>query len=80
MKEMGKKSKHSYQYDLVTRGGNSAVMAAKKIIAARFYQQKSGQALRAKYLMRIRKIRDLKCWWRGHEYQTRDHLFKSCKR
>jgi len=45
IKEMGKKSKHSYWYDLVKRGGNSAVMGAKKMIAARFYQLKSGLAL-----------------------------------
>ena len=38
--KMGKKSKHSYQYGLVKRGGNSAVMEAKKMIAARFYQLK----------------------------------------
>jgi len=80
IKEMGKKSKHSYRYDLVKRGGNSAVMGAKKTIAARFYQLKSGHALIAKYLLRIGKRRDMKCWWCGHEYQTRDHLFKWCKR
>ena len=34
----------------------------------------------AKYLMRIGKRGDMKCWWCGHEYQTRDHLFKWCKR
>jgi len=22
----------------------------------------------------------MQCWWCGHEYQTRDHLFKWCKR
>jgi len=76
----GKKSKHSYRYDLVKRGGNSAVMEAKKTIAARFYQLKSGHALIVKYLLRIGKRRDMKCWWCGHEYQTRDHLFKWCKR
>jgi len=80
IKEMGKKSKHSYQYGLVKRGGNSAVMKAKKTITARFYQLKSGHALIAKYLLQIRKRRDMKCWWCGHEYQTRDHLFKWCKR
>jgi len=37
IKELGKKSKHSYRYDLVKRGGNRAVMGAKKTIAARFY-------------------------------------------
>jgi len=44
MKEIGKKSKHSYRYDVVKRGGNSAVMCVKKTIAARFYQLKSGHA------------------------------------
>jgi len=80
IKEMGKKSKHSYRYDLVKRGGNSAVMGEKQTIAARFYQLKSGHALIAKYLMRIGKRRDMKCWLCGHEYQTRDHLFIWCKR
>jgi hypothetical protein len=28
IQEMGRKSKHSYQYDLVKRGGNSAVMGS----------------------------------------------------
>jgi len=80
IKELGKKSKHSYRYDLVKRGSNSAVMGAKKKIAARFYQLKSGHALIAKYLLWIRKRSDMKCWWCGHEYQTRDNLFKWCKR
>jgi len=39
IKEKWKKSKHSYWYDLVKRGGNSAVMGAEKSIAARIYQQ-----------------------------------------
>jgi len=62
IKKMGKKSNHSYRYDLVKRGGNSGVMEAKKMIAARFYQLKSGHALIAKYLLRIGKRRDMKCW------------------
>jgi len=80
IKEMGRKSKHSYRYDLVKRGGNSAVMGSRKSIAARFYQLKTGHALLGKYLRRIGKRRDMKCWWCGHEYQTKDHLFKWCKR
>ena len=51
--KLGKKSKHSYRDDLVKWGGNSAVMGVKKTIAARFYQQKSGHALIAQYLLRI---------------------------
>jgi len=77
---MGKKSKQSYRYDLVKRGGNKAVLGSKKLIAVRFYQLKTGHALMGKYLRQIRKRRDIKCWWYGHEYQTRDHLFKWCKR
>ena len=77
---MGMKSKQSYRYDLVKRGGNKAVMESRKSIAARFYQHKTGHALMEKYLRRIGKRRDMKCWWCGHEYQMRDHLFKWCKR
>jgi len=50
MKEMGKKSKQSYRYDSVKRGGNKVVMESKKSIAARFYQLKTGHALMGKYL------------------------------
>ena len=56
------------------------MMGAKKTIAARFYQLKSGHALLANYLLRIGKRSDMTCWWCQHEYQTRDHLFKWCKR
>jgi hypothetical protein len=80
MEDMGKKSKQSYRYDLLKRGGNIAVMTSQKLIAARFNQLKSGHVLIAKYLQRIGKRRDMKCWWCGHEYQMRDHLFKWCKR
>jgi hypothetical protein len=80
IEKMGKKSTHSYRYDLVKRGGNKAVMESKKAIAARFNQLKTGHALLAGYLRLIGKRDDMKCWWCGHEYQTRDHLFKWCKR
>jgi len=62
IKEMGKKSKHSYRYDLVKRGGNKVVMESNKTIAARFYQLKTGHALIAKYLWQIGKRSDMKCW------------------
>ena len=78
IKEMGKKSKHSYRYDLVMKGSNGVTMTSQKSIAARFYQLKTGHAIIASYLRRIGKG-DMKCWWCGHEYQTRDHLFKWCK-
>jgi len=56
------------------------VMESKKSIAARFYHFKTEHVLMAQYLQRIAKRRDMKCWWCGHEYQTRDHLFQWCKR
>ena len=56
------------------------MMESKKSIAARFYEVKTGHALIGKYLRWIRKRGDMKCWWCGQEYQTRDHLFKWCKR
>jgi len=34
--EMGKKSKHSYRYDLVKRGGNSVVMKSNKALQQGF--------------------------------------------
>jgi len=80
IKKMGKKSKHSYRYGLVKRGRNSAAMGAKKTIAATLYHLKSGHALIVKHLLRIGKRSDMKCWWCWHDYQTRDHLFKWCKR
>jgi len=79
IEEMGRKSNNSYWYDLVKRGGNSAAMGANKTIAARLNQLMSGHALIAKYLKRIGKRRDMKFWSHGHDYQTRDHLFKCCK-
>jgi len=51
IQEIGKKSKQSYRYDLVKRGGNKAVMESWKSIAARFYQLKTAHALMEKYLM-----------------------------
>jgi len=50
MKEMGNKSKHSYRYDWVKRGGNRVAMESQKSIVARFYQLKTGHALLGKYL------------------------------
>jgi len=49
-------------------------MKARKSIAARYWQLKSGHGLMATYQKLIRKREDTKCWWCGHECQTRDHL------
>jgi hypothetical protein len=55
-------------------------MESRKSISSRFYELKTGHALIGKYLSRIGKRRDIECWWCGHEYQTRDHVFQWCKR
>jgi hypothetical protein len=47
--DMGHKTKHSYQYDLLTWGGNKAVMKPRKSITAKFSPLMSGHALLAPY-------------------------------
>ena len=60
---------------------NMAPMLARKTIAARFYQLKTGHALIGPYLTRI-KARDTdECWWcEKGVTQTREHLLKNCER
>jgi hypothetical protein len=53
---------------------------AKKNIAERYFQLKVGHALMGVYLERIKKNKSQECWWCGHKRQTRDHLFKWCKK
>jgi hypothetical protein len=53
---------------------------AKKKIAGRYFQLKVGHALTGVYLERINKNESQQCWWCGHKRQTRDHLFKWCKK
>jgi hypothetical protein len=53
---------------------------AKKRIAGRYLQLKVGHALTGVYLERIKKNESQKCGWCGHRQQTRDHLFKWCKK
>jgi len=52
---MGKKLNHSYGYELGKRGGNKEVMMSRKLIAAKFYQLKTGHELTAQYLCRTGK-------------------------
>jgi hypothetical protein len=56
------------------------VSLAKKSIASRYLQLKVGHALTAVYLERIKKKENQECWWCQHKRQTRDHLFKWCKK
>lgn len=60
---------------------NMAPMLARKTIAARFYQLKTGHALIGPYLTRIRARDTDECWWcEKGVTQTREHLFKNCER
>jgi len=62
---MGKKSKYSYRYDCVNRGGIKVVMTSRKSIALKYNQLMSGHALTAQYLRRIGIRSDMKCWCCG---------------
>ena len=58
---------------------------AEKRTASRFYQLKSGHALRGVYLKSVDNRPDDHCWWCDPDnncgtQQTRDYLFKHCSR
>ena len=58
---------------------------AEKRTASRYYQLKSGHALRGVYLKSTDNRPDDHCWWCDPDnncgmQQTRDHLFKHCSR
>jgi len=61
-------------------GMNALLGEAKKTIPRRYFQLKVGHALTGVYLERIKKNESQECWWCGHKRQTRDHLFKWCKK
>jgi ribonuclease HI len=69
-------------YRLVTtQRRDKPPLGAPKRQAARYYQLKMGHALIGTYLKRIGKSADDKCWWCGRKArQTREHLFKDCRR
>jgi hypothetical protein len=56
------------------------VSLAKKSITSRYLQLKVGHALTAVYFERIKKKESQECWWCQYKRQTRDHLFKWCKK
>jgi ribonuclease HI len=54
---------------------------ARKTTASRFYQLRMGRAYTGPYLAKIGDAADDKCWWCGSgASQTREHLFKHCRR
>jgi hypothetical protein len=69
-------------YKLVTtQRRDRPPLSAPKRTAARYYQLKTGHALIGPYLKRIGKSEDDKCWWcKKGARQTREHLFKECRK
>jgi hypothetical protein len=53
---------------------------AKKSVAARYLQLKSGHAVTGIYLFRIGKALDAHCWWCGAIEQSVTHLLLRCRR
>jgi hypothetical protein len=59
---------------------NKHIKDAKKSIAARYLQLKSGHAITGVHLLRIKKARDARCWWCRHSRQTVVHLLLECRK
>lgn len=53
---------------------------AKKSVAARYFQLKSGHAVTGVHLLRIGKAHDAHCWWCGAIEQSVRHLLLKCRR
>lgn len=59
---------------------NKHVENAKKSVAARYLQLKSGHAVIGVHLFRIDRAQDTRCWWCGHSRQTVAHLMLECRK
>lgn len=59
---------------------NKHIKDAKKSVAARYLQLKSGHAVTGAYLLRIGKADDAQCWWCGAIEQSVRHLMLRCRR
>ena len=56
---------------------DQTVAKAKKRLASRFYQMKTGHCLTGQYLAWTTRRPDATCWWCQYKIQTREHLFKN---
>ena len=54
------------------------VAKAKKRLASRFYQVKTGHCLTGQYLAWTTRRPDATRWWCQYKNQTREHLFENC--
>jgi hypothetical protein len=59
---------------------NRYVKDARKPVAARYLQLKSGHAITAAHLMRIGKGESARCWWCGGRSETVAHLLLECRK
>lgn len=56
------------------------IAKAKKSVAARYLQLKSGHAVTGAHLLRIGKVEDARCWWCDESDQTVAHLLLRCRK
>jgi hypothetical protein len=59
---------------------NRHIADAKKSVADRYLQLKSGHAVTGAHLLRIGKVGDAQCWWCGGSGQTVAHLLLKCRK
>jgi hypothetical protein len=56
------------------------VKDARKSVASRYLQLKSGHAVTGAHLLRIGKVQDARCWWCSSSRQTVEHLLRECRK
>jgi hypothetical protein len=59
---------------------NDKIANAKKSVAARYLQLKSGHAITGTHLLKIGKVEDAQCWWCNESDQTVAHLLLHCRK
>jgi hypothetical protein len=56
------------------------VKDARKSVASRYLQLKSGHAIIGTHLLRIGKVQDARCWWCSSSRQTVEHVLLECRK
>jgi hypothetical protein len=56
------------------------VKDARKFVASRYLQLKSGHAITGVHLLRIGKVQDARCWWCSSSRQTVEHVLLECRK
>jgi len=59
---------------------NKDIANAKKSVAARYLQLKSGHAITGAHPLRIGKVEDAQCWWCGGSCRKVAHLLLRCRK